>query len=275
MQNCETGEIVVYQPDQTTRLEVRIEDDTVWLTQEGLSILFGVQQPAISKHIRNIYNSGELEREGTYSILEYMGHEGTQKYTVKYYNLDIILSVGYRVNSKNAISFRRWSSSVLKEYMLRGYSINSRLSAIENRLDEHDKKIDFFIRTSLPPVEGIFYEGQIFDAYVFVSDLIKSARKRIILIDNYIDESVLMTLSKRLSGVTVEIRTGKLPQQLMLDLQKHNSQYEPIILVQSHNIHDSFLIIDDNVYHIGASLKDLGRKLFAFSKMSLAPSWLL
>lgn len=275
MQNFETGEIVVYQPDQTTRLEVRIEDDTVWLTQEGLSILFGVQQPAISKHIRNIYNSGELEREGTYSILEYMGHEGTQKYTVKYYNLDIILSVGYRVNSKNAISFRRWSSSVLKEYMLRGYSINSRLSAIEHRLDEHDKKIDFFIRTSLLPVEGIFYEGQIFDAYVFVSDLIKSARKRIILIDNYIDESVLMTLSKRLSGVTVEIRTGKLPQQLMLDLQKHNSQYEPIILVQSHNIHDRFLIIDDNVYHIGASLKDLGRKLFAFSKMSLAPSWLL
>lgn len=275
MQNFETGEIVVYQPDQTTRLEVRIEDDTVWLTQEGLSILFGVQQPAISKHIRNIYNSGELEREGTYSILEYMGHEGTQKYTVKYYNLDIILSVGYRVNSKNAISFRRWSSSVLKEYMLRGYSINSRLSAIEHRLDEHDKKIDFFIRTSLPPVEGIFYEGQIFDAYVFVSDLIKSARKRIILIDNYIDESVLMTLSKRLSGVTVEIRTGKLPQQLMLDLQKHNSQYELIILVQSHNIHDRFLIIDDNVYHIGASLKDLGRKLFAFSKMSLAPSWLL
>ena len=204
-----------------------------------------------------------------------MGHEGTQKYTVKYYNLDIILSVGYRVNSKNAISFRRWSSSVLKEYMLRGYSINSRLSAIEHRLDEHDKKIDFFIRTSLPPVEGIFYEGQIFDAYVFVSDLIKSARKRIILIDNYIDESVLMTLSKRLSGVTAEIRTGKLPQQLMLDLQKHNSQYEPIILVQSHNIHDRFLIIDDNVYHIGASLKDLGRKLFAFSKMSLAPSWLL
>lgn len=275
MQNFETGEIVVYQPDQTTRLEVRIEDDTVWLTQEGLSILFGVQQPAISKHIRNIYNSGELEREGTYSILEYMGHEGTQKYTVKYYNLDIILSVGYRVNSKNAISFRRWSSSVLKEYMLRGHSINSRLSAIEHRLDEHDKKIDFFIRTSLPPVEGIFYEGQIFDAYVFVSDLIKSARKRIILIDNYIDESVLMTLSKRLSGVTVEIRTGKLPQQLMLDLQKHNSQYEPIILVQSHNIHDRFLIIDDNVYHIGASLKDLGRTLFAFSKMSLAPSWLL
>lgn len=275
MQNFETGEIVVYQPDQTTRLEVRIEDDTVWLTQEGLSILFGVQQPAISKHIRNIYNSGELEREGTYSILEYMGHEGTQKYTVKYYNLDIILSVGYRVNSKNAISFRRWSSSVLKEYMLRGYSINSRLSAIEHRLDEHDKKIDFFIRTSLPPVEGIFYEGQIFDAYVFVSDLKKSARKRIILIDNYIDESVLMTLSKRLSGVTVEIRTGKLPQQLMLDLQKHNSQYEPIILVQSHNIHDRFLIIDDIVYHIGASLKDLGRKLFAFSKMSLAPSWLL
>ena len=180
---------MIYQPDEITKLEVRIEDDTVWLTQEGLSTLFGVQQPAISKHIRNIYNSGELEREGTYSILEYMGHEGTQKYTIKYYNLDIILSVGYRVNSKNAISFRRWASSVLKEYMLKGYSINNRLSAIEQRLTDHDKKIDFFIRTSLPPVEGIFYEGQIFDAHVFVSDLIKSARQRIVLIDNYVDES--------------------------------------------------------------------------------------
>ena len=147
------------------------------------------------------------------------------------------------------------------EYLLKGYSINNRLNTIEKELlehreilSEHNKKIDFFIRTSLPPVEGIFYDGQIFDAYVFVSDLIKSARQRIVLIDNYIDESVLILLSKRTASVSAEIRTGKVPQQLTLDLQKHNSQYPPIDLVQTHSIHDRFIIIDNIVYHIGASL---------------------
>jgi len=174
-ENNITGEIVVYQPDEITRLEVRVEGETVWLTQEQIAQLFGVMQPAISKHIRNIYASGELEQNGTYSILEYMGNDNRQKYSVKMYNLDVILSVGYRVNSKNAVLFRRWASSVLKEYLLKGYAMNHRLLALENRfieyehrLDEHEKKIDFFVRTSLPPVEGIFYDGQIFDAYVFV-----------------------------------------------------------------------------------------------------------
>ena len=162
-----TGEIVVYQPDEITRLEVRVEGETVWLTQEQIAQLFGVMQPAISKHIRNIYASGELEQNGTYSILEYMGNDNRQKYSVKMYNLDVILSVGYRVNSKNAVLFRRWASSVLKEYLLKGYAMNHRLLALENRfieyehrLDEHEKKIDFFVRTSLPPVEGIFYDAK-------------------------------------------------------------------------------------------------------------------
>ena len=281
-ENNITGEIVVYQPDEITRLEVRVEGETVWLTQEQIAQLFGVMQPAISKHIRNIYASGELEQNGTYSILEYMGNDNRQKYSVKMYNLDVILSVGYRVNSKNAVLFRRWASSVLKEYLLKGYAMNHRLLALENRfieyehrLDEHEKKIDFFVRTSLPPVEGIFYDGQIFDAYVFVADLIRSARNRIVLIDNYIDESVLMILSKRAAAVKAEIRTGHLFRQLQLDVQKHKSQYQPINIVQTHNIHDCFLIVDDDVYHIGASLKDLGKKLFAFSRLELPPTMLL
>ena len=215
-----------------------------------------------------------------------MGNDGKQKYSLKYYNLDMILSVGYRINSKNAISFRRWANTILKEYLLKGYHINNRLDALEDkierrmsehdkRLDAHEQKIDFFVRTSLPPVEGIFYDGQIFDAYVFATELIRSAKTRIVLIDNYIDESVLLMLSKREPGVTAEIRTGKIPQPLLLDLQKHNSQYEPVTLSQTHNIHDRFLIIDDTVYHIGASLKDLGKKLFAFSKMEMGADKLL
>ena len=280
------GEIVIYQPDEITRLEVRVEGETVWLTQEQIALLFGVKQPAISKHIRNIYACGELQEDGTYSILEYMGNDERQKYSVKFYNLDVILSVGYRVNSKNAVIFRRWATLILKEYLLKGYSLNQYLAILDHkiedrfrehdkRLDDHERKIDFFVRTSLPPVEGIFYDGQIFDAYVFVSDLVKSAKQRIILIDNYVDESVLLLLSKRAPGVSAEIRTGRIPEQLRLDIQKHNSQYIPVTIVQTQNIHDRFLIVDDVVYHIGASLKDLGKKLFAFSKLCLSPDMLL
>ena len=211
-----------------------------------------------------------------------MGNDGRQKYFVKYYNLDVILSVGYRVNSRNAIHFRRWANGVLKEYLLKGYAVNNRFIAIENQLkeqrqilDAHEKKIDFFVRTSLPPVEGVFFDGQIFDAYVFVTDLIRAAKRRLVLIDNYVDESVLVMLSKRASGVTAEIRTGKLSEQLKLDIQKHNSQYDQVSVVRTQNIHDRFLIVDDDVYHIGASLKDLGRKLFAFSRMSVPVEMLL
>jgi len=275
MNHERTGEIVVYQPDEVTRLEVRVEGETVWLTQESLAKLFGVNQPAISKHNRNIYNSGELEQDITYSILEYMGNDGRQKYSKKYYNLDMILSVGYRVNSRNAIQFRRWANTILKEYLLKGYSVNGRLTNIERRLEEHEKKIDFFVRTSLPPVEGVFYDGQIFDAYVFASDLIRSAQRRVVLIDNYVDESVLVLLSKRGAGVSAEIRTGRLPQQFQLDLDRHNSQYPPVVVVQTQNIHDRFLVVDDTVYHFGVSLKDLGKKLFAFSKMGISPEMLI
>ena len=275
------GEIVVYQPDEITRLEVRVEDDTVWLTQEQIALLFGVQRPAITKHVRNIFASRELEENSVCSILERTAVDGKQ-YKTQFYNLDMILSVGYRVNSRNAIAFRRWASTVLKDYMLRGYTIERRIKSLEDRvseqkniLAEHQQQIDFFVRTSLPPVEGIFYEGQIFDAYVFVSDLIKSAKSSIVLIDNYIDESVLVMLSKRAPGVSAEIRTGRLTKDLQLDVRKHNSQYAPVDVILIQNIHDRFLIVDDTVYHIGASLKDLGKKLFAFSKLSLSVQMLM
>ena len=225
----ETGEIVVYQPDEITRLDVKVSDDTVWLTQEQIALLFGVQRPAITKHVRNILTSHELEETSVCSILERTASDGKQ-YKTQFYNLDMILSVGYRVNSRNAIAFRRWASAVLKDYMLRGYTVERRLKSLEDSVSEqktilaaHQQQIDFFVRTSLPPVEGIFYDGQIFDAYVFVTDLIKSAKQRVVLIDNYVDESTLVMLSKRSAGVSAEIRTGRLTKDLQLDVQKHNS----------------------------------------------------
>jgi hypothetical protein len=193
----------------------------------------------------------------------------TQIRSVKFYNLDAILSVGYRVNSINATLFRKWANSVLKEYILRGYAISQRFERLEYRVAETEKKIDFFVRTSLPPVEGVFYDGQIFDAYKFVADLIKTAKTSIVLIDNYVDESILTLLSKRESGVHAMIITRKVSESLQLDLTRHNAQYPPITIEEYPNIHDRFLIIDNDLYHIGASLKDLGKKLFAFSKMGL------
>ena len=212
------------------------------------------------------------------AILEHMGNDGRQNYQVKYFNLDVILSVGYRINSKTAIAFRRWASRVLKEYLIRGYSINSRLNQIEDKIDrrlaeqdmrikDHEKKIDFFVRTSLPPVEGIFFDGQIYDAYSFVADLVRKATKRIVLIDNYIDDTALTLLDKRVTGVDATIYTSRISQQLQLDIAKHNSQYPPVDVHTFSKSHDRFLIIDDAVYLIGASIKDLGKKWFGFTLM--------
>ena len=266
----EQGEIILYQPDEAVRLEVRLEGETVWLTQEQIADLFGTKRPAITKHLNNIYKSGELDVDSTCSILEHMGNDGKQRYTTKYYNLDAILSIGYRVNSKNATLFRKWANSVLKDYLLKGYSINKRLSELERTVAQHTEKIDFFVRTALPPVEGIFYNGQIFDAYKFATDLVKSARRSIVLIDNYVDETVLLMLSKRSVGVSATIYTQRITQQLQLDLDRHNSQYTPIDIRTYRDSHDRFLIVDEtDVYHIGASLKDLGKKMFAFSKLDI------
>ena len=276
------GEIVIYQPDEVTRLEVRVEGETVWLNRHQLASLFGRDVKTIGKHIKNALRE-ELRSLSTVANFATVQKEGDRlvERNVEYYNLDMIISIGYRVKSERGVLFRSWANAILKEYLVRGYVTNRRIDVIEEsirkherRLDEYGEKIDFFVRTSLPPVEGIFYDGQIFDAYVFVSDLVKSAKQRIILIDNYVDESVLLLLLKRAPGVSAEIRTGRMPEQLRLDIQKHNSQYPPIAIVQTQNIHDRFLIVDDVVYHIGASLKDLGKKLFAFSKMCLSPDML-
>ncbi len=261
----EHGEIVVYQPDEVTRLEVRVSDETVWLTQAQMSELFGRERTVITKHIRNIFAEHELDEKSNVQFL----HFANSDKPVKIFSLDVIISVGYRVKSLQGTYFRQWANKILKEYLLHCSSVHQRLTLIEYRLSEHDRKIDFFVRTSLPPVEGIFYDGQIFDAYVFATDLIRTAKVGIVLIDNYIDESVLLMLSKRQYGVAAEIRTGRLTETLKQDLVRHDAQYPPITLTETKNIHDRFLIVDDDVYHIGASLKDLGKKLFAFSKMSI------
>ena len=266
-------EIVLYRPNEQFQLEVQLKDETVWLTQQQIADLFGVKQPAVSKHLSNIFREGELDKNSVHSILEYTAADG-KVYSTQFYNLDAILSVGYRVNSKNATLFRRWANQVLKDYMLRGYAVNQRLLNIEDQLAsqqkqlaQHQEQIDFFVRTSLPPVEGIFYDGQIFDAYTFINDRIREAKKRIVLIDNYVDDSVLTMLDKRHENVEAIVYTKNISRQLSLDFEKHNAQYSPIEVKQFDRAHDRFLCIDDTVYLIGASLKDLGKKWFGFVKL--------
>jgi hypothetical protein len=259
------------------KLEVRLENETVWLNRQQMAILFGRDIKTIGKHINNALNE-ELFGFSTVANFATVQMEGGRmvERNIEYYNLDVILSVGYRVKSQRGIQFRIWSNRVIKDYLLRGYAINQRIEKVEKfaietekRVTETERQIGFFIKTALPPKEGIFFDGQIFDAYVFVADLIKSAKKNITLIDNYIDESVLLFLSKRAKGVNATIYTTQISPQLQLDIQKYNAQYAPIIIKTFTNSHDRFLFIDDDVYHIGASLKDLGRKWFAFSKMGL------
>ena len=276
------GEIVVYQPDEITRLEVKVNEDTVWLTQTQIAQLFGVGQPAISKHLKNIFASGELDITAVYSILEYTAADG-KSYKTGFYNLDAILSIGYRVNSRQATRFRQWANTILKEYLIRGLSFNARLLQLsadidrrltthaiklnehECQLKEQSQKIEFFIQSSLPPKQGVFFDGQIYDAYSFVAELVRKAARRIVLIDNYIDDTVLTMLSKRADRVDATIYTCKVSKQLQLDIDKHNAQYPPITVRTFSKAHDRFLIIDDTVYLIGASIKDLGKKWFGFT----------
>lgn len=269
------GEIILYHPENTLEIEVRMEDETVWLTQAQMVELFQSTKQNISLHINNVYKENELDRNSTVKEYLTVQKEGNRsvKRKIEYYNLDVIISVGYRVKSKRGTLFRQWALKIIRDYLLEGNSINKRIERIEERIDtkfsEYDQKFDFFIRTSLPPVEGIFFDGQLFDAYKFAADLIKSARHSIILIDNYVDESVLMLLTKRDVNVTATIYTAQISKQLALDLHRHNAQYEPIAIRQFKQSHDRFLLIDEkDIYHIGASLKDLGKKWFAFSKLN-------
>ena len=260
------GEVILYQPDEAVKLEVRLEDETVWLTQAQIAELFQRDRTVITKHINNVFKEKELEEKSNVHFL----HIANSDKPAKLYSLDVIISVGYRVKSVRGTQFRQWANQVLKDYLLKGYSINRRLTELEHTVAEHSKQIAFFVRTSVPPVEGIFYDGQIFDAYKFATDLIKSAKHSLILIDNYVDETVLLMLSKRASGVSATIYTQKVNEQFKLDLDRYNSQYPPVDVKLYKACHDRFLIVDDtDIYHIGASLKDLGKKMFAFSKLKM------
>ncbi len=281
MQN--SNQIILYRPNDTISLEVRLENETVWLTANQMAILFDRDEKTIRKHINNVFNEDEVPQINNTHFLRVDG----VKQAVAFYTLDVVISVGYRVKSKQGVIFRQWANKVLKEYLLKGYAVNQHFEILENKIDkkfseqdakiEHlNKQVDFFVRTSLPPTEGVFHDGKIFDAYKFATDLIKSTKKSLVLIDNYVDESVLLMLSKRNTGVSAKIYTSHLSDALKLDLQKHNNQYPPIEIEKYTKAHDRFLIIDDtDVYHIGASLKDLGKKLFAFSKLNISPKTIL
>ena len=282
MESTQGNEIIIYQPDEELSLDVRVEDETVWLTQSQIVELFESSKANISEHLKHIFDSGELSKEATVRKFRTVRQEGNRNVTrnIDFFNLDVIISVGYRVNTVRGIQFRQWANKVLKEYLLRGYAVNQRLMQLEDRIDRHfseydrhllqlDEKVDFFVRSSIQPKEGIFFDGQIFDAYAFIAGLIRKARHRIVVIDNYIDDSVLVQLSKRTPGVTVDIYDGQISKQLRQDVEKHNAQYPGMTLHKYTKAHDRFLIIDEEVYHIGHSLKDLGKKLFAFSKMDV------
>jgi len=268
------NEIILYRPNELAEhIEVRLEDETVWLSLNQIAQLFDRDKSVISRHLRNVFKSGELVYDSTVAKNATVQIEAGRevKREIEFYNLDAILSVGYRVNSKQGTQFRIWATRVLKEYLLKGYAVNNRINRMEENIYSLTKRvdeIDFQIKTSLPPNEGIFFDGQVFDAHIFVSKLIKSAKESLILIDNYVDESVFMLLAKRTPGVEAVVFTSHNTKSLQHDLAKHNQQYPPIEMRNFTKAHDRFLIIDNAVvYHIGASLKDLGKKWFAFSKI--------
>lgn len=272
----EKSEIVIYKESDSPdfQIEVRVEDETVWLTQSQMAELFDATKQNISLHVNNVFKEGELEPGST--VKEYLTVQLEGKREVKrkvlYYSLDVIISIGYRVKSRRGTQFRIWANKVLKDYLLKGYALNYHIERIEQKLHDHDQKFELILNTRLKPNEGIFYDGQIFDAWHFVSGLIKEAKKSIVLIDNYVDESVLLLMAKRKAGVSAGIFTGTITKQLEADILKHNAQYPPIQVKSFTRSHDRFLIIDEEtVYHIGASLKDLGKKWFAFSKINLNP----
>ena len=274
--SIENGEIILSQPDDVpTKLEVRIEEDTVWLSQAQMVVLFDSTKQNISLHIKNIFYENELIRSSV--VKDYLTTASDGKsYKISFYNLDVIISVGYRVKSKRGTQFRIWANLILREYLLKGYAINHRIDKIEKKLFEHDQKFDLLIRTNLPPHEGIFYDGQVFDAHIFVSSLITSASESIVLIDNYVDQTVLSLLSKRNANVDATIYSASFSKQFNLDLKQFNAQYPAIGVKTFTKSHDRFLIIDNaEIYHIGASLKDLGKKWFAFAKIELDPKELI
>lgn len=267
-----TNEIILYHTDTKEHIEVRIEQDTVWLTQSHMAELFQTSRNNITIHTSNIFKEGELQKLSVCKDSLLTAADG-KVYKTILYNLDVIISVGYRVKSQRGTQFRMWANSILKEYMLKGYAVQSSIRKLESDvidLQLKSKEFELYIQSSLPPKQGIFFNGQVFDAYTFVADIIRSAVSSIVLIDNYIDDTVLTLLSKRNNTVQATIFTQKISTQLQLDIEKHNAQYTKIEVKTYTHSHDRFMIIDSKmVYHIGASLKDLGKKWFAFSKLEI------
>ena len=285
------NEIVVYQPNETLRLEVLVENETVWLTQSQLCELFGVVKSNVSYHLKNIFSTGELNRSATVQEIRTVQNEGGRQVVrmVDVYNLDAIISLGFRINSKRGIEFRQWATAVVKSHMLQGVTVNQRMIAMEDRIDrrlsKHDadiielrKDVDFFISSSLPPKEKVFVEGKMLDAQVELTRIVKTAKRRIVLIDNYIDERTLMLLGNRRAKVSCTVYTLRPNSpKLVPALANYAKEYPalPITVKGYKKSHDRFLIVDNTVWHIGASLKDAGSALFAMMKMELDPAVIL
>ena len=287
----EKGEIVLYQPDDSVRLEVRLQDDTVWLTQQQMAELFNTTRNNITLHIGNIFKEGELDVNSVRKESLLTALDG-KKYRTKFYNLDVIISVGYRVKSKVGTRFRQWALAVLKDYLLRGYAIhqqalalqqinlridaqNDRLTRIEDTIEQQQQQLDFVVRGNEKPEELLIPTGCVWDAYMFVCDLIRSAKKRLVLIDNFVDERVLTMLDKRAAGVEATVYT-RYTEQVKLDFEKHNRQYAPIEYVQMpHAVHDRYLIVDEDVWLLGTSVKDMGRGLCTVIKVGFSPEIVL
>ena len=267
--------VVIYRSaDNAVQLDVQLADETVWLTQAQIALLFQKAKSTISYHITNIFKEGELDEQVVVRKIRITTPHGamsdkTQSDELNLYNLDVIISVGYRVHSVQGTRFRQWATKVLNNYLRYGYAISNRFERLEQRVAKTEAQIESFVHSALPPREGIFVDGQIFDAYEFVTRLIKSAKKNILLIDNYVDESVLTMMSEKASGVRVDIYTKEVSKPLALAADKFNAQYGDLEIHQSNTIHDRFLVLDEQtIYLIGASLKDAGKKLFAFTQLS-------
>ena len=289
--NEERGEIVLYQPNDNIRLEVRLQDETVWLTQQQMAELFNTTRNNITLHIGNIFKEGELQENSVRKESLLTAADG-KNYRTKFYNLDVIISVGYRVKSQVGTRFRQWANAVLKDYLLRGYAVhqqaialqqinlridaqNERLARIEDTIDQQQQQLDFVVRGNEKPEELIIPTGCVWDAYAFVCDLIRSAQKRLVLIDNFVDERVLTMLDKRAEGVEASVYT-RYHEQTKLDFEKHNQQCAAIGFVQlPHAVHDRYLIVDDDVWLLGASVKDMGRSLCTVIKVGFTPDMVM
>ena len=261
---------VIYQMESSKNIAVYVAEDTVWLTQAQIAELFSTTPQNVTTHIRNIFKENELKKNATCKEFLQVQQEGNRQVNRQklFYNLDMILSIGYRVKSLYATRFRIWATSVLRDYLLTGAILYHRLTQIEKTLQDHDDQIKSLIQKALPSKQGVFYNGQIFDAYQFVSDLIRSAKESILLIDNYADDSVLTQLTKRTAGVSVIIGVSHLTEAFKLDIVRHNKQYPPVQVREIPAVHDRFLLLDGSqLYTFGASFKDLGKKLFCFTKI--------